>query len=51
MKTVLAPNAPWPYKSEPPKVKPAPKAPKPPRPRSKIGNTDDKFKAWAEKNL
>lgn len=52
IKTVLNPEAPWPYNKpkapEPPKVKLAPKAPKPP---SKIKNTDERYKLWAEKNL
>lgn len=60
MKTVLAPNAPWPkFESGPEpkpkfehKSKPIRKiAPKPKKPRSKIANTDAKFDEWADKNL
>jgi hypothetical protein len=54
MKTVLAPNAPWPKWEEkeakpPAKPKPKPK-PKPKKP-SKMKHTDAKFAEWAEKNL
>lgn len=58
MKTVLAPNAPWPKWEEeqptsPPKPKPKPKAkPKPPKKDpSKIARTDLNFDAWAARNL
>ena len=47
MKTVLAPNAPWPGKPKP-KVE---KQPRPPKPRSKPQKTDEMFKQWAAKNL
>jgi hypothetical protein len=51
MKTVLAPNAPWPNK---PVQKPKPVAktrvPPPPKNPSKIANTDKKFTEWAKKN-
>ena len=54
MKTVLAPNAPWPVwrddgkpKKPPPKPKPAPKPKKAP---SKIKKTDEKFTEWAKRN-
>lgn len=55
MKTVLAPNAPWPKweeKVEAPVPKPKPKTkPKPPkRNPSKMANTDKNFDAWAKKN-
>jgi hypothetical protein len=54
MKTVLAPNAPWPkYTPEGEVVKPKP-APKP-KPKlkgaSKIAHTSKKFDEWADKNL
>jgi hypothetical protein len=57
MKTVLAPNAPWPkYNKEgeviakpKPKPKPRPKPPK--RDASKIARTDKNFEEWADKNL
>ncbi len=54
MKTVLAPNAPWPKYDEvgevvKPKPKPKPKPPK--KDPSKIANTDKKFDEWADKNL
>ncbi len=55
MKTVLAPNAPWPkYNKEgeviaKPKPKPKPKPPK--RDASKIARTDKKFDEWADRNL
>lgn len=56
MKTVLAPNAPWPYKVEEAKVevaKPAPKkrAPRPPKKESKMQKTNAKFDEWARKNI
>lgn len=55
MKTVLAPNAPWPKyeEAEAPKPKPKPKPrPKPPKKNpSKIAHTDKKFDEWAAKNL
>lgn len=55
MKTVLAPNAPWPSKpaEQPKAVKPAPKKRVAPKPRdpSKIKHTDEMFKQWAAKNL
>jgi hypothetical protein len=44
MKTVLAPNAPWPGK-------PKPKVEKQPKPRSKPQKTDEMFEQWAAKNL
>jgi hypothetical protein len=53
MKTVLAPNAPWPVWGEdgkPVKPKPKPK-PKPKKPTSKIAHTSKKFDEWADKNL
>lgn len=54
MKTVLAPNAPWPYKVEEKKVeKPAPKkrVPPPPKDPSKIQKTEAKYQEWARKNI
>jgi len=52
MKTVLAPNAPWPNK---PADKPKPVARKrasPPRKStSKMQQTDKKFDEWADRNL
>lgn len=55
MKTVLAPNAPWPNKpvEKPKVVKAAPKPRKPPPPKSpsKIAHTSKKFDEWADKNL
>lgn len=48
MKTVLAPNAPWPSKPVE-KLKPTPK-PKVKKERSKIAHTDKKFDEWATKN-
>lgn len=49
MKTVLAPNAPWPTK---PKEKAAVvKVAKPPKKPSKRAETDKKFTEWASKNL
>ena len=53
MKTVLAPNAPWPkYDAvgEVAKPKPKPRPPKPKKPRSKIADTNKKFEEWADKN-
>lgn len=57
MKTVLAPNAPWPKYDEvgevvkpKPKPKPKPKAKPPKKDPSKIAHTDKKFKEWADKN-
>jgi hypothetical protein len=52
MKTVLAPNAPWPYTATGEVVvKPKPKPlPKPKKPRSKIADTNRKFEEWADKN-
>jgi hypothetical protein len=52
MKTVLAPNAPWPKPKEE-AVMPTPKPKPPPRPKnsaSKIANTDKNFVKWAKKN-
>ena len=55
MKTVLAPNAPWPYKVEAPKVeavKPVPKkrvAP-PRKSASRQAKTNAKFDEWARRN-
>lgn len=50
VKTVLAPNAPWPVWGDDGKpVKPKPK-PKPKKPPSKIKRTDEKFSEWASKN-
>jgi hypothetical protein len=46
MKTVLAPNAPWPSKE-----KPVVKKPLPPKKRSKIQKTDEMFQQWASKNI
>jgi hypothetical protein len=40
MKTVLAPNAPWPTYEKVVKPKPPPKV------RSKPSHTDDKFEQW-----
>ncbi len=56
MKTVLAPNAPWPYKVEEAKVevvKPAPKkrVPPPPKKVSKVQKTNAKYHEWASKNI
>lgn len=58
MKTVLAPNAPWPKWEEkvealvpPPKPKPKPKAKPPKKDVSKIKRTDARFDEWADKNL
>jgi hypothetical protein len=55
MKTVLAPNAPWPNKpvEQPKAVKAAPKPRKlpPPKNPSKIKHTDEMFQRWAAKNL
>lgn len=60
MKTVLAPNAPWPKWEEeekvvePPKpkpvLKPKPKAKPPKKDPSKIARTDKNFDKWASKN-
>jgi hypothetical protein len=51
MKTVLAPNAPWPNK---PVEKPKPVVEKrvapPPKAPSKIAHTSKKFDEWANKN-
>ena len=53
MKTVLAPNAPWPVVPEAKTV--IVKNPKPARvqlsPRSRIANTNERYRLWAEKNL
>jgi hypothetical protein len=54
MKTVLAPNAPWPKYENGEVVKPPPK-PKPrklppKRDASKIAHTNKKFDEWATKN-
>lgn len=54
MKTVLAPNAPWPYKPEAPKPTPVAtkRVRKMPAPNhSKRRKTDAKFAEWASKNL
>lgn len=58
MKTVLAPNAPWPKWEEkveapvpPPKPKPKPKAKPPKKDPSKIARTDKNFDEWADRNL
>jgi len=57
VKTVLAPNAPWPKFDKEgkvvakPKRKPKPKAPPPKKSPSKIKRTDDKYIEWADKNL
>ena len=52
MKTVLAPNAPWPNK---PADKPKPVARKraspPKKSTSKMQQTDKKFDEWADRNL
>lgn len=51
MKTVLAPNAPWPNKPvEKPKPVAKKRVPPPPKDTSKIQKTDALFKQWAEKN-
>lgn len=49
MKTVLAPNAPWPHTPEE-KVK-VKRAPRPPKKRSTKQKTDEMFAIWAEKNM
>lgn len=56
MKTVLAPNAPWPVWGEdgkPVKPQPRPKPRKipPKKDPSKIANTSKKFDEWADRNL
>ena len=57
MKTVLAPNAPWPKWEEKvveppkPKPKPKPKAKPPKKDQSKIARTDKNFDEWADRNL
>jgi hypothetical protein len=54
VKTVLAPNAPWPVwgdDGKPVKPKPKKRVPPPPKDLSKIANTDKKFDEWADKNL
>ena len=52
MKTVLAPNAPWPNKPvEKPKPVAKKRVPPPPKSPSKIAHTDKKFDEWADKNL
>jgi hypothetical protein len=52
MKTVLAPNAPWPY-LKPAAPAPAPekkkRVPKPPQNQSKRRQTDAKFEEWMAK--
>jgi hypothetical protein len=52
MKTVLAPNAPWPTTSKD-KPKPAPRkrAPAKPKKRSVMQKTDEMFKAWEKKTF
>jgi len=54
VKTVLAPDAPWPNKpvEKPKVVKAAPKPHNPPPPKSpsKIAHTSKKFDEWAKKN-
>ena len=51
MKTVLAPNAPWPNKPvEKPKPVAKKRVPPPPKSASKMANTDKKFTEWAQKN-
>jgi len=55
MKTVLAPNAPWPYTPKP-KVEPTPKPvqaerTKPKVPRKKGTHIDQRYIEWAAKNL
>jgi hypothetical protein len=54
MKTILAPNAPWPKYENGELVKPKPKPKPKPRPKnsaSKIANTDKNFNEWADRNL
>jgi hypothetical protein len=56
MKTVLAPDAPWPVWGEDgkpvkPKPKPKPRKIPPKKDMSKIAHTDKKFDEWADKNL
>ena len=52
MKTVLAPDAPWPHVPEPPKpkpeVKPVPKVKPEPKPKRvrRTDHTDAKFNEW-----
>jgi hypothetical protein len=52
VKTVLAPNAPWPNKPvEKPKPVAKKRVPPPPKNPSKIAHTDKKFDEWADRNL
>jgi len=52
IKTVLAPNAPWPNKpKEKLKAVAKKRIPKPPKKPSKRADTDKKFTEWAAKNL
>lgn len=54
IKTVLAPNAPWPKFDKEGKVikpKPKPRVPPPKKDPSKIKRTDEKYIEWAGKNL
>jgi hypothetical protein len=51
MKTVLAPNAPWPSNVEVKKPAPKKRVPPPPKSASKIQKTDKMFQQWASKNL
>jgi len=50
IRTVLAPDAPWPSR---PAEKPKPKkrVPPPPKDPSKIKKTDAMFELWASKNI
>jgi hypothetical protein len=49
MKTVLAPNAPWPSNVEVQKPAPKKRVPPPPKSASKIKKTDAKFNEWLAK--
>jgi len=57
VKTVLAPNAPWPKYENGELVKPKPKPKPKPRPKppkkdvSKMARTDKNFDEWADRNL
>jgi len=50
IKTVLAPNAPWPTKPEDKPKAVANKPVKPPKKPSKRSETDKKFTEWASRN-
>ena len=52
MKTILAPNAPWPnYEAPKPKAKPVRKPVQLLKPSSRIKHTNAKYDEWASKNL